>query len=298
MYNAVRGQPVGYGQSIQLKVLFKDSTGTATDLTTFPQIQITDPTATIYMDYTSTSVYHVSTGTYAYDFTVPLDGPVGVWSDNWSGIMGIDTVGGSFNFVVSNIPLAGYIDGYEQLGDEPALVLSQTAIQNLNVLMHILRRRLQSSGWHMIKDANGVLVRESCDIFSIDELFTFLCSSLSEFNSTPHYTGFTWEDQTVLDFRDVIVEGAYIIALASKALIEKGREFTISDNGLSFQPPMVADLLNSQFSSMLSVHVEKLKQVKYSMKASPLGLGCLTIQGISPAVSRLRHRRENQWFRQ
>lgn len=291
----IRGQETGFGQIIQLKVLFRDATNTPADLDTIPQIQIAEPTSYIYMDFTSNGISRIGPGTYSYNFTVPINGPVGVWNDNWSGLMGGSPVGGAFNFVVSNIALQGYDDGYEQLGDEPNGILSPIAIQNLNVLIHILRRRLQSSGWHMIKDPQGNLVRESCDIFSVDELFTFLCSSLSEFNSTPHYTGFIWEDQVVLDFRDVIVEGAYIMALASKALIEVGREFTISDNGLSFQPPPVSAMLNGQFTTLLGPHIEKLKQIKYSMKPSPIGLGTLRLSAVAPQILRLRHRREMQF---
>lgn len=291
----IRGQEVGFGEIIQLKVLFRDAFGNPTNLDSTPQIQIAEPTTAIYMDYTTVGVTNISTGVYSYDFTIPINGPAGVWNDNWSGTLSGNVVGGAFVFVVSNIPLAGYVDGYEQLGDVPNIQLGQVAIHNINILMNILKKRLQSSGWHMIKDANGVLVRENCDIFSVDELYAFLCASLSEFNSTPHFTGFTWEDQTIIEFRDVIVEGAYIMALASKALIEKGREFTISDNGLSFQPPVVGDFLNSQMSTLLAPYREKLKYIKANMKPTALGLGTLRITAVAPQLLRLRHRREIQW---
>lgn len=292
-----RGDIIGFGETVQLKVQFNDSNALPVDLDAMPEIQLVQPDSVQYKPYDSIAVYQISTGVYAYDFDVPLNGPAGVWVDNWHGLLSGNIVTGSFVFVVYNVDLQhnSINDGYEQLGDIPNIVLSQTAIHNINILMNILRKRLQSSGWHMVKDANGVLVRENCDIFSIEELFAFLCSSLSEFNSTPHYTDFHWEDDVVIMFRDVIVEGAYIMALASKALIEKGREFTITDSGLSFMPPLVADLLNSQFSTLLGPYREKLKQIKYSMKPSALGLGTLRITSVSPQVLRLRHRREMQF---
>ena len=296
-----RSDIIGTGDIVQLKTLFRDENGVPKNLAALPTIQITSPDSYIYLSTTSNGVYNVATGTYAYDLTVPITGPVGVWIDSWNGLLGADgytdVLSGTFNFIVSNVGLGQphLPDGYEQLGDEPNGVLSQKAIHNLNQLIHILRRRLQSSGWHMIKDEHGNLVRENCDIFSVDELFTFLCSSLSEFNSTPHFTGFTWEDQTILDFRDVIVEGAYIIALASKALIEVGREFTISDNGLNFQPPPVSAMLNGQFSTLLGPYRLKLAEIKHNCKPSPLGLGTLRLTAVSPSVLRLRHRREMQF---
>ena len=292
-----RGTQVMTGEIIQLKAQFSNSNGIPVDLASFPRVQIIQPNTAIYRDYASAGVYKLSTGLYALNFEVPINARIGVYTDNWLGLDGYGaSVRGSFNFIVSNTSLAApNIDGYVHLGDIPERDLSQEAIININILMEILRQRLQSSGMRPTKDANGVTVYESCDIFSISEMFAFLCSSLSEFNSTPHYTQFVFEDQIVVDFRDVIVEGAYIMALASKALIEKGREFTVSDNGISFQPAAVADMLNSQMSTMLSLYREKLKQIKYSMKPFPKGLGTLRITAVNPLFLRLRHRRAGQW---
>ena len=41
-------------------------------------------------------------------------------------------------------------------------------------------------------------------------------------------------------FGEILVEGATLYALASQALIERGREFQITDNGLNFNPPTVS----------------------------------------------------------
>lgn len=286
------------GDVVELTVVFRDGAGTPTDLDAIPSIQLIESTSVIYKDYGSGGVYKLATGTYGYQFTVPLTGPIGVWIDNWAGIMSGTPVNGTFNFVVlaQNVPTA-YEDGYAQLGDEPYLNLSQQAIININRLMKILRMRLQSSGRHATTDGYGSTIYENCDIFSVDELHSFLCASLSEFNNTPHFTAFTWEDSMIPDyFGDIIVEGAYIMALASKALIEKGKEYNVTDNGVSFQPPMVADLLNSQMSTLLGLYRDRLKMVKYQMKPSPLGLGTLRISAVAPQFLRLRHRRERQFL--
>ena len=293
-----RGTQVITGGIIQLKAQFNNPSGIPTDLATFPQVQIIQPNTAIYRDYSSAAVYKISEGIYGLNFEVPINAMVGVYYDNWLGQDGYGfTTRGSFNFVVANTDLAApNIDGYIHLGDIPETDFSQNALVNINRLMQLLRIRLQSSGVRPTKDAAGNDTYENCNIFSIEEMFTFLCSALSEFNSTPHFTSFTWEDATVIDFRDVIVEGAYIMALASKALIEKGREFTISDNGLSFQPPAVADLLNGQMGTLLSAYREKLKYIKANMKPGPLGLGTLRITAVSPLLLRLRHRRAGQFL--
>ena len=287
-----RAENIGPGEVVQLKVIFRDNSTNPVNVDSFPTIQLLDQTLTTYLPPTSSGVYNISTGVYAYDFTVPVNGPLGIWHDSWIGSLNGDILEATFNFIVSNVE-SGFIDGYEHLGDVPQFTLSQEAIHNINILMNILRTRLQSSGWHMIKDNYGNLVRENCDIFSVNEMYAFLCSSLSEFNSTPTFTSITWESEIVVEFRDVIVEGAYIMAVASKALIEKGREFQISDNGLSFTPPLIADLLNTQFSTMLAAYRDKLKQIKYQVKFV-MGLGTLRITAVAPQILRLRFLRARQ----
>lgn len=293
-----RGTQVPQGGTIQLKAQFNNAYGIPADLSTFPSVRIVQPNEAIYRDYSSVGVYKVSTGIYALNWECPINSMVGVYSDTWLGVDGYGyTVRGSFNFIVSNTDLAANnIDGYLHLGDIPATDLSQADITNINRLMQILRIRLQSSGVRPTTDSDGNTIYENCNIFSIEEMYTFLCSSLSEFNNIPHFTDFAFSDDVVVDFRDVIVEGAYIMALASKALIEKGREFIISDNGLSYQAPAVADLLNGQMSTLLGPYREKLKYLKANMKPSPIGLGTLRITAISPLLLRLRHRRAGQFL--
>jgi len=288
-----RGDILAPGDVIELKVQFKDTSNLPRDLDAFPEIQIVEPTSTIYKDYGSTGVYKIDTGTYGFAFTVPINGPIGVWVDNWRGLMSALTVEGTFNFIVLDQSTDGQFDGYAQLGDAPVYNLSEEAIININRLMHILRRRLQSSGRHVVYDQYGNKLYENCDIFSVDELFSFLEASLNEFNSIPHFTDFTWEWPIVVDqFADVIIEGAYIKALFSKALIEKGREYNITDNGASFTPPAVADMLNNQANSLLAPHRERVKFIKHNLKPAGIGLGTLRMTSVAPQVMRLRHRRE------
>ncbi len=289
-----RGEEVGTGETIQLKVLFSDNSANPVDLDAFPTIQIVDSSGAIYMPPTSVGVYRMSTGLYAFDFTTPINGPQGTWSDYWAGLWSGTSLTGSFMFIVSNIPLPGPVDGYEQLGDVPTEELTQTTIHNVNILMNLLRKRLQSTGWHRTVDVHGNTVYENCDIFSVDELYNFLCLALGEFNQTPHFTNFTFDNDAILYFRDVIVEGGFLQSISSKALIEKGREFNITDNGLSFTPPQVADMLINLHSALLGPYRDKLKAIKYQFK-SFAGIGTYTItNGINPAINRLRHLRSRR----
>lgn len=135
--------------------------------------------------------------------------------------------------------------------------------KNINKLVLLLKARLSSEGKQKTLDTNGNVVYVDCNIFSNDILVQFLTLSLAEFNQTPSFTAFNFGDtEFTIVFSEILVEGATLYALSSKALIERGREFTIEDNGIGFRPPSVAEMLNTQFQTLLSHHFEKLKLIK------------------------------------
>jgi hypothetical protein len=160
-----------------------------------------------------------------------------------------------------------------------------------------MRAKLNSSGKALSTDEWGNSVYEDCDIFSVDTLTTFACTALSAFNEIPHFTWFTWEDTEFFNtYVEVIAQYATLYAIASKVALERGREFDITDNGASFRPPGVSDVLQTQYTTELSNWYEKVKMIKASMKPTPIGLGTLRAYQASPALMRLRHRRQGQFF--
>lgn len=135
--------------------------------------------------------------------------------------------------------------------------------KNLERLFTLIRLRLQSRSKVKGSDPNGNTVFVDCDIYNKEMLEAFLELSVSNFNQVPSFTNFTLADDSFVDcFAEVLVEGATIYALSSQALIERGREFQIVDNGLSFDPPTVSDMLNTQYCTLLAHHWEKLKTIK------------------------------------
>jgi len=101
----------------------------------------------------------------------------------------------------------------------------------------------------------------------------------------------------VAQFYEVLIEGATLYALSSMSLLERGLEFSITDNSLSFQPPTVSELLNSQWSTQLSAYNEKVKYIKNRLRPSPGGLGVFGMSsGLNPAVKRLRFFKERSFF--
>ena len=219
------------------------------------------------------------------------------YEDIWVGYINGFRVEADFNFVVvkTDVPSIND-DGRVHLGDDVPFEYSQEATKNINKLIKSLRARLNSSGKAKSVDGYGNTVYLDCDIFSVDMLVTFLATALWDFNQVPYFTFFDFDDCSFVEqFGEVLVESATLQALASKALIERGREFQLTDNGLNFNPPTVSELMMTQYSALFTAYNEKLKMIKNSLRPRPVGLGVFSISGgINPAVRRLRHLRERQ----
>jgi hypothetical protein len=289
-----RGELIDVTDQVNLTVQFKDGTGTPVDLDSFPQISIVQPSGLVLLAPTSAGVARVGVGKYSYIFTVPINGPYGVFTDIWTGYVSGFRVEATFNFVVTHTQVPAInTDGYVHLGDDPGFNYSQAATKNINKLLKSLKARLNSSGKARSTDAYGNVIYVDCDIFSYDMLVTFLATALWDFNEIPYFTFFQFDDDNFVEqFGAILVEGATIWALGSKALIERGREFQITDNGLNFNPPTVSELMQTQVSTLLTAYNDRLKYIKNSLRPAPRGLGVFSMNsGLNPAFSRLRHLR-------
>lgn len=294
-----RGEYLTLNDEVNLTIQLHDGYGDPIDADSIPTISIINPSGTILLSPTSSGVQRISQGKYQYKFTVPYNGPFGAYMDLWVAYVSGVRIEQSFSFIVAHTQFAAInIDGYEKLGDDVGFEYSQKAIHNINKLLKGLRARLNSAGKAKAKDSNGNTIYIDCDIFSIDMLVTFLATSLSDFNQTPHFTFFQFDDdEFVAQFYEILIEGATLYSLSSMSLLERGMEYQITDNSLSFNPPTVSELLNSQWGTVLTQHYEKLKFIKNSLKPNPIGLGSFTMTGASnPIVRRLRFLRERSFF--
>jgi len=289
-----RGQLLDVTDQVNLTIQFKDAMGNPINTDSFPTISIVQPSGLVAIYPTSAGVQQIGTGNYVFTYTIPIDGPYGVFNDIWVGYINGFRVETTFSFVVTHTQIPAInTDGYVHLGDDPGFRYSQCALINVNKLIKSLKARLNSSGKAKSSDAYGNTIYVDCDIFSIDMLTTFLATALWDFNQVPYFTYFTFDEDFFVDqFGEILVEGATLYALASQALIERGREFQLTDNGLNFNPPTVSELLQTQYSTLLSHYWEKLKYIKNSLRPAPRGLGVFSMNSaINPAFARLRHLR-------
>jgi len=288
-----RGEHAQPSEAIQLTAKFYDFSGNLTDLDSFPTVSIIQPSGNVAITTTSAGVYRLAVGTYAFLYQIPYTSDYGVFTDRWQGTFDGYVLKFEYNFVVelSQQPSLN-TDGYAALGDFVPFNYSQTAINNINQLLKGLKARLNSSGKSKRIDQFGNVVYEDCDIYTIDQLVVFLATALSAFNEIPTFTEFTFEDSEIMRiYYDVIMQYALILALSSKALLERGREFTITDNGVSFNPPGVSEVLMTQYSAEMGNWNEKVKLIKANMKPSPLGLSNYATL-TSPRIRILRNLRQ------
>lgn len=294
-----RGELIDVTDRVNLTVAFRDTFGNPINTDSFPTISIVQPSGLVALAPTSAGVRQTGTGQYVFTFTVPINGPYGVFNDIWVGYINGFRVETTFSFVVTHTQIPAInTDGYVHLGDDVGFHYSRCALKNINKLLKSLRARLNSSGKAKSSDAYGNTIYVDCDIFSVDMLATFIATALWEFNQTPYFTFFKFDDDGFVDrFGEILVEGASLFALASRALIERGREFQITDNGLNFSPPTVSELLQTQYSTLLTAYQSRLKFIKDSIRPHPLGLGVFGMRSaINPAFARLRHLRSRRIY--
>lgn len=288
------------GRSIELYVRFFDPSGNAVNADATPSVEIIDTNGVVRRALTTTGVSIESevAGLYRFDYLIPLNAVDGYHSDRWVAVIGGETVESSFQFFVQE---AGDVAQSVEPSFEPTgsalFTFTKCEAEGVDKLMSILKKRVKNDGTNRLPDPNDPsrTIDTACSVFSDDELTCFLINSLSEFNQWPHFTDFGFCDNRIVGiFMDVIIQGAVLLALSAQSLIEKGREFSITDNGVTYQPPQVSEILNSQYSTQLAHYKEKLKMIKSSLKPAPKSLGTFRVTSISPSFIRLRHLRQRQ----
>ena len=84
------------------------------------------------------------------------------------------------------------------------------------------------------------------------------------------------------------------MALYAQGLLEQGREFTITDNGISFTPPGLGAYMQSTASAILAQYQKEKEDIKGNMKPAPHYLGTFRTLSVLPSFIRLKHLREKQ----
>ena len=294
-----RGEFIDVTDKVNLTVKFKDQYGNPINTDSFPTISIIQPSGLVLISPTSAGVQQLGVGHYSFVFTAPYNGPYGVFKDVWVGYVNGFRLETDFLFVVAHTQMPAIkTDEKPHLGDDPGFHYSECAIKNINKIMKSLKSRLNSSGKSKSADAYGNVVYADCDIFTIANLTTFIATALSDFNQVPYTTFFNFDEDYFVDqYLEILVEGATLYALCSQDLLERGREFSLTDNGLNFQMPTVSELMHSQYTALSTAYYDKLKYIKNSLRPHPKGLGVFGMtSSLNPAIRNQRHLRARRIF--
>lgn len=103
-----------------------------------------------------------------------------------------------------------------------------------NYYAELVRARLADDGYKKEKDGYGSEVYVGVNVYTEEQISNYLEGSLRRFNLL-FDRSFELDDDETHQFTDLIVQGAVITGLASKALIESGRCFSYIDNGIEFK---------------------------------------------------------------
>lgn len=283
-------------ESIRLEVVFADSAGIVKDTDTTPTIELIDAASVATLVPTSTGVVRTGTGHYRYEYLVPDGYTEGIWNDVWRATMdGYDLID-VFNFTVNSVGSiaqagASVPDTTYSLDDaEIEYEYTQDEIKGILLLRGLLKKRLRSA----VFKPDG----SSCPIFSDDLLNTFLCAALSELNATPSFTTYTFADNVIQTLAaDLMTQGAMLVAWSSQAIIEAGFELTVSDDGVTVNPPPVHSAIMTMYSTGLADYRSKLKEFKRNHRPNSLGLSAgAFLRGRNPRIMADRHRRFGRIF--
>ena len=281
------------GNSIILEIDIRDAVGNVVDPDTTPQVEIIDGSDMIVRAMSASGLVRVSVGRFRLTYAVPTTARTGIWVDHWTATVDGLATQAYLNFIVLTESAA--IAAAAAIGDAPEITYTHDEIIGINILLSLLNKRLKNELQMESVDAYGNIEFVNCSVFSNDELVAFLNMSLSEFNSCPHFSDFSFADEVIYNrYAYVIVEGACIVAWAAQMVIEAGREFNVTDNGINLIPPPLSTALNNELSNFWTAHREVLKMIKTSIKPHPRGFGSFRCLATSPSLLKLRHLRERR----
>jgi len=159
--------------------------------------------------------------------------------------------------------------------------------QVLANLRQLLRAMLKDGGYQDAFSASS----PECKVFTDEELTALLEGALSYFNGIPHFTDYTFITLPQRWYM-IITQGAFLLSLAAQGLREVGREFNITDNGISFTPPAISAYLQTVHSTQYATWITEIDKIKSNIKPQPRAVGTFRVLALNPALLRLRHLRE------
>lgn len=133
----------------------------------------------------------------------------------------------------------------------------------IDYYIKLVRARLADDNVVKSKDSSGNDVFFKSEIYTDEQIVSYLEGSLQRLNVLlPKGLSFEATPLEIFELTDLVVQGAVITALASKALLEKGREFSFLNGGIKYAPPNTSDILMRQWEVEMVDYRSKVEAVR------------------------------------
>jgi hypothetical protein len=126
--------------------------------------------------------------------------------------------------------------------------MSRILLMPLNALLH-------NNGKQKSVDEKGNVTYVEAPIFTETVLLEYLRHADQSVKSVLKI------DNTI-NHGDLVVEYAYYLALMSKSLVERGREYAIQDNGVYMNPPNVSSHMMDVAANVISNWFRKVELIR------------------------------------
>ena len=114
----------------------------------------------------------------------------------------------------------------------------------LDTLVDLVNFRIAATGKKPETDKDGNINYVESALFDRKDVERAISLSLAAFNMAVFPTYLKIEDEeNMMQLSDLLVTYASYLLLVRQSLLEKGREYTIQDNGVGWTPPLLADFV-------------------------------------------------------
>lgn len=127
-------QRVGQGGTVPLDGTFEDGTGALIDPTT-PRVDILNPSGVVLV--TDDIPARLATGIYRYDFVVPVNAPIGLWTARWTGVINGGAVQGDEYFIVDLAGSVSFDSSVLVTPDEVGAFMDATLTEHERIMAQI-----------------------------------------------------------------------------------------------------------------------------------------------------------------
>ncbi len=136
---------------------------------------------------------------------------------------------------------------------------------------------------------------EACQVFDDAQLFAYIDLALQDVNSHPTKTFYSL-DTVPRDWINLIVLGGYVFALQAQSITEKARNFVVSDNGITYNPPDLPGHMMSISQQIEAKYQAEKERIKANERPSIIGIGQTRTLTPNPGFIRMRHLRSGRFF--